>query len=117
MVKIAMVDEDFAEEEKKVIKRIGKEYGATDKEIEDILNSPPTTDSLAPMTVNDKMEFIMDCMLVILADKVVTNSEDYFAKHIATNLGFKKEVVPFLIENKDVGRDEMKELLLPYLIK
>ena len=83
MVKIAMVDEDFADEEKEVIRRISKEYGATDKEIEDIFNSPPTTDSLAPMTVNDKMEFIMDCMLVILADKVVTNSEDYFAKHIA----------------------------------
>ncbi len=117
MVKIAMVDEDFAEEEKAVIKKISDRYGATDKEIEEIFNSPPTSESLTPMTVNDKMDFMMDCILVILADKVVTSSEDYFAKHIATSLGFKTEVVPFLIQNKDVSREEMKEKMLPYLVR
>ncbi|XOV91971.1 MAG: hypothetical protein ACFHWX_17400 [Bacteroidota bacterium] len=117
MVKIAMVDEDFADEEKAVIRKISKRYGATDHEIEEIFNSPPTTESLTPMTVNDKMDFMMDCILVVLADKVVTSSEDYFAKHIATSLGFKTEVVPFLIENKDASRDEMKESLLPYLVR
>ncbi len=112
-----MVDEDFADEEKAVIKKISKRYGATEKEIEDIFNSPPTTESLTPMTVNDKMDFMMDCILVVLADQVVTSSEDYFAKHIATSLGFKTEVVPFLIEHKDASREEMKESLLPFLVR
>tara|TARA_Y100001972_G_scaffold119404_1_gene160688 strand:- start:5969 stop:6358 length:390 start_codon:yes stop_codon:yes gene_type:complete len=117
MVKIAMVDEDFADEEKAVIKKISKRYGATDQEIEDIFNSPPTTESLTPMTVNDKMDFMMDCILVILADQVVTSSEDYFAKHIATSLGFKTEVVPYLIEHKDASREEMKESMIPFLVR
>ncbi len=117
MVKIAMVDEDFAEEEKEVIKKISERYGATEQEIEEIFNSPPTTESLTPMTVNDKMEFMMDCILVILADKVVTSSEDYFAKHIATSLGFKTEVVPFLIEKNNANREEVKESLLPFLVR
>lgn len=117
MVKIAMVDEDFADEEKAVIKKISDRYGATDEEVEEIFNCPPTTESLAPMTVNDKMDFMMDCILVILADKVVTSSEDYFAKHIATSLGFKTEVVQFLIDNKDVSREDMKEQMLPFLVR
>jgi len=117
MVKIAMVDEDFADEEKAVIKKISKRYGATDEEVEEIFNSPPTTESLTPMTINEKMDFMMDCILVVLADKVVTSSEDYFAKHIATSLGFKTDIVPYLIENKDASREEMKECMLPYLVR
>lgn len=117
MVKIAMVDEDFADEEKAVIKKISKRYGASDQDIEEIFNSPPTSESLTPMTVNDKMDFMMDCILVILADKVVTSSEDYFAKHIASSIGFKPEIVQYLIEHKDASREEMKESMLPFLVR
>lgn len=115
LVKIAMVDEEFAEEEKAVIAKISKKYGASEQELEELFNSPPINQSLAPMKVIEKMDFMMDCILVVLADHVVTNSEQSFSRQIASNLGFKEEVVPFLIDHKDVSRQEMYDLMLPYL--
>ncbi|WP_258103818.1 hypothetical protein [Marinoscillum sp. MHG1-6] len=116
LVNIAMVDEEFADSERAAIMKIGRNYGASDEEIHSIFNSHDFQDSLAPMTVIDKMEFIMDCMLVILADNVVTKAEEAFALGMAKKLGFRKETIGFLIENKDIGRSEMKELLIPYMV-
>lgn len=116
LVKIAMVDEEFAEQEKNVIQKISQKYGASDAELQEIFNSPSLSYSLAPMTIMDKMDFMMDCMLVILADDIVTSSEEYFARQIAQTLGFNPEVVPFLTKNKGINRAKMKELMLPYLI-
>ncbi|MEQ8583618.1 MAG: hypothetical protein RIC30_18855 [Marinoscillum sp.] len=117
LVKIAMVDEDFADAEKEVIRKISQKYGATEEELAEIFNSPATAESLAPMTLIDKMDFMMDCILVVIADDMVTSSEEYFARQMATRLGFNQDVVAFLIKNKDVSREEMRELMLPYLVK
>lgn len=116
LVKIAMVDEDFSEEEKAVITRIGHKYGASAEELEEIYQSPPINESLAPLSVVEKMDFMMDCILVVLADSVFTSSEEYFARQMASRLGFRQEVVGYLISNKEVEREKMRELMLPYLI-
>ncbi|MFY0600217.1 MAG: hypothetical protein JXR03_11140 [Cyclobacteriaceae bacterium] len=114
LIKIATVDEEFADSEKNVIEKIAKRYGASADEIDQLFESYDFSESLAPMLVVDKMDFMMDCMLVILADNVVTISEESFALTMATKLGFKHEVIPFLIKNKDTSREEMKDLLISY---
>ena len=111
-----MVDDDFAEEEMKTIYKISKSYGAEDQEIQEIFDSPPINESLAPMSLTDKMNFMMDCMLVVLADHVVTNSERSFAQQMALKMGFRDEVVPFLIETKSIDRTKMYDMLIPYLV-
>lgn len=115
LVKIAMVDEEFADAEMSVIRRLSTKYGASDAELQEIIASPPSSDSLAPMTVADKMDFMMDCMLVILADDMVTSSEQYFARQMATKLGFNHEVIDFLMKHKETSREEMSELLTAFL--
>lgn len=117
LVQIAKVDEEFADSERATIERIGKKYGATSTELEDIFNSASITESLAPMTVTEKMDFMMDCILVVIADSVVTTSEEYFARQMAEKLGFNQDVVAFLIKNKDASREEMKELMISYLVR
>lgn len=117
LVKIALVDEEFAEAEKAVIQKIGDRYGATAEEMEELFNSPSISEGLAPMTIMDKMDFMMDCMLVVLADDVITSSEEYFARQVASKLGFNQQVVPFLAKNKEISRSKMKEMMLPYLVK
>lgn len=116
LVKIAMVDEEFADEEKAVIEKISKRYGAEAEELEEIFSAPPINESLAPMTVTDKINFMMDCILVILADNVVTNSEEYFARQMAANLGFNPDIVRFLIDHKNEDRSDLTEDMLSYLI-
>ncbi len=114
LVKIAQVDEDFADSEKAVIRRIANNYGATESEINEIMSSNDINEALPPMSDMDKMDFMMDCMLVILADEIVTDSEESFANTMASKLGLGHDVVPFLIKNKDASREEMKELMLPF---
>lgn len=115
LVKIAVVDEDFAEQEKDVIRKISEKYGATEKELQEIFDSPDYSEGLAPMSVVDKMDFMMDCMLVVLADEMVTSSEEYFARQMASKLGFDQGVVAFLVSHKDSSRDEMREQMLPFM--
>ncbi|MFY0606257.1 MAG: hypothetical protein JXR10_06050 [Cyclobacteriaceae bacterium] len=115
LVQIAMVDDDFAESEAATIRRIGANYGATEEELDELFANPDITESLNPMSVMDKMDFMMDCIVVILADDVVTKSEEYFALQMAHKLAFAPEVVPYLIANKDVSREDMRELMLGYL--
>ncbi len=40
LVKIAMVDEEFADKEKDTIRKISQSYGATDSELEEMFLSP-----------------------------------------------------------------------------
>ncbi|MFT4833398.1 MAG: hypothetical protein ACI83W_001692 [Marinoscillum sp.] len=115
LVQIAKVDEDFAEQEKLAIRKIGERYGATQADMDELFSNSDIAESLNPMSVMDKMDFMMDCILVIVADDVVTNSEEYFAYQMASNLAFAPEVVPYLIANKDVSREEMRELMMGYL--
>lgn len=117
LVNIAMVDEDFADSERAAIEKIGRNYGATDEELDSIFNTTDFNDSLAPLGVTEKMDFMMDCMLVVLADNVVSRAEEAFALTMAKKLGFKKETIPFLIESKDIDRAQMKDLLLPYMVQ
>jgi uncharacterized tellurite resistance protein B-like protein len=116
LVNIAMVDEQFADLEKEAIRKISSSYGATDEEMEQVFSSPRINESLAPMSVTDKMDFMMDCMLVILADNLVTTSEEAFAIMVAKKLGFKMEIIQFLIDNKDADRTEIKNRMLAYLV-
>jgi uncharacterized tellurite resistance protein B-like protein len=116
LVNIAMVDEQFADLEKEAIRKISRSYGATDEEMEQVFSSPRINESLAPMSVTDKMDFMMDCMLVILADNLVTTSEEAFAIMVAKKLGFKMEIIQFLIDNKDADRTEIKNRMLAYLV-
>lgn len=115
LISIAMVDEDFPEEERKVIDKIAEKYGATPADMAELYKTQPEAENLAPMSETEKMNFIMDCMLVVLADEIVTVSERAFALQMASRLGFKDEVVPFLIAHKEVSREEMFDLLKPFM--
>ncbi|MFT6866408.1 MAG: hypothetical protein ACJA08_001239 [Cyclobacteriaceae bacterium] len=114
LVKIAEVDEDFADSEKEVIRKIAEKYGASESEFDEIISSNNISEGIPPMSITDKMDFMMDCMLVILADDIVTHSEESFANTMASKLGLGHDVVRFLIENKDATREQMKEQMLPY---
>ncbi|MEP0368997.1 MAG: hypothetical protein ABJN36_05795 [Cyclobacteriaceae bacterium] len=116
LVKIAIVDEEFADSEKEVIQKIAAKYGASQQDLDQLYDTEDFNETLAPMGVSEKMDFMMDCMLVILADNVVTDSEESFALTMASKLGFNHDVVPFLIENKDTPREEMNDLLLNYMV-
>ena len=117
LIQLAMSDNVFTDSEKKTIIKIGKEHGGTESEIEKIIAKPNLKESLAPMTLTQKMDFLLDSMMVVLADEKINPAENKFVRQIAKKLGFKDDVVSFLIEYQSMDRKVVKDLMIPYLIQ
>jgi uncharacterized tellurite resistance protein B-like protein len=115
LVQLALADNNFTESEKNAIRRIGLSYDIAEDEIESIISNPEMQESLAPMEVSQKMDFLIDSMAVLLADKEIHESEDRFIRSLASKLGFKDPVITFLMEYHTMERHPLKDMMLKYL--
>lgn len=115
LVQLAGTDDTFDESEKKVIIRIGKEKGAMQSEIEEIITAPNLKEGLAPMDLTQKIDFILDTIAVIIADKKINPEEEKFAYRIVQKLGFREKVIDFLLEYQSMDRKVLKDMMIPYL--
>ncbi|MFY0687276.1 MAG: TerB family tellurite resistance protein [Cyclobacteriaceae bacterium] len=116
LIQLAKSDNYFSDSEKETILRIGKEHGAEKAEVEILFESNEIKESLAPMTLTAKMDFLLDCIVVLMADAHIEEAEEKFAKQTACKLGFKEEVITFLINYQGMDKDTIKDLMVPYLI-
>ncbi len=116
LVQLAKVDNVFTDSEKATILRIGKGYGIEESEIRLLFEDHEISDSLVPMTMFQKSNFLLDMVLVLLADKEIHEKEQSFAIQIAKKLGFKEKIIEFLIEYSSRDRDVLIEMMIPYLI-
>ncbi len=117
LIQLAMADNVFTDSEKETIVKIGRERGAAESEVDTIIEKPNLKESLMPMTLTQKMNFLLDSVMVVLADKKINPAEERFVRQIAKKLGFKEEVVNFLIEYQSMDRKVLKDLMIPYLIQ
>ena len=117
LIQLAKADNVFSEAEKEAIRKIGLENGADKKEIEKMFDSSDISDSLAPMTLYQKSNFLLDMIMVLLADKEIHEKEENFSKVIATKLGFKESVIDFLLEYNSLDRSVLMEMMIPYCIQ
>lgn len=116
LVQLAKADNVFTDAEKAAILKIGLDKGAAKEDIEAMYDSTEILDSLAPMTLFQKSNFLLDMMMVLLADKEIHEMEESFSKKIATKLGFKDSVIDFLLEYNSLDRSVLIEMMIPYLI-
>ena len=117
LIQLAKSDEEFTDLEKKAILKIGKERGGRESEINEIMENPNMNESLAPMTLTQKMDFLLDSISVVIADEKINPAEEKFAQQIAKKLGFRTSVVDFLIEYQSMDRKVLKDMMVPYLIQ
>ena len=115
LVQLAMSDNKFTDSEREIIVRIGKEHGALESEIDKIIANPKLKESIAPMTLIQKMDFLLDNILVVIADEKINPAEDKFVRQIAKKMAFKEEVVSFLIEYQSMDRKVLKDMMIPYI--
>jgi uncharacterized tellurite resistance protein B-like protein len=117
LIQLAKADDIFTEDEQKAIIRIGEKHGANENEIRYLFDDHGIEDSLAPMTMFQKSNFLLDIIMVLMADQEIHEKEEAFAKHIATCLGFQDKVVDFLLSYNNIDRDVAQEMMIPYLIE
>jgi len=73
-----------------------------------LIRNPEPIDTLGALSNDQKFDYLMDCIELIFADQKVFESEVIFTKSIAIKLGFKKNVVDYLVEN--LGKKPATEL-------
>lgn len=99
LIQLADVDRNFSNTERDMIFQIARERNFPTEQVEDLIRSPEPIESLGALSLNTKFDYLMTCMRLVFADQKVFERELVFCKSIAIKLGFRKDVVEFLVEN------------------
>ncbi len=108
LIQLAEADKHFASVEREMIFKIAKDRNFPEEAVSALIRSPEPIDSLGALSQDQKYDYLWACFSLMLADQKVFESELIFCKNIAIKLGFKKNVVDYLVENN--GRLSPEEL-------
>jgi len=109
LIQLAEADKHFASVERDMIFKIARDRNFPDETVNTLIRNPEPIDSLGALSNDQKFEYLWACFSLMLADQKVFESELIFCKNIAIKLGFKKNVVDYLIESeKKLGLEEIK---------
>jgi len=74
-----------------------------------LIRNPEPIGTLGALSPDQKFDYLVECIDLIFADQRVFESELIFSRGIAIKLGFKKNVIDYLIENlKKLAKEEVK---------
>lgn len=93
LIKLAQIDEDFAEKERSMIFMLGKANGLAEKEIEELVSNPEDLPELSRLTDHDKFEILYNVVQLMKIDRQVYLSEIKYCEDLATKLGYDKKVI------------------------
>lgn len=111
LIQLAEADKHFAKAEREMILKIAQDRKFPEEDVNLLIRNPEPIDSLGALSNDQKFDYLMDCIDLIFADQKVFESEVIFTKSIAIKLGFKKNVVDFLVENSGKKpKEELKSL-------
>lgn len=99
LIQLAEADKHFAKAEREMILKIAQDRKFPEEEVNQLIRNPEPIDTLGALSNDQKFSYLIDCIDLIFADQKVFESEIIFTKSIAIKLGFKKNVVDYLVEN------------------
>lgn len=108
LIQLAEADKHFAKAEREIIFRIAKDRNFPEEMVNSLIRSPEPIETLGALSVEQKFEYLMNCIDLMFADHKIFESELIFCKSIAIKLGFKKNVVDYLAER---GQEESRETI------
>jgi uncharacterized tellurite resistance protein B-like protein len=110
LIQLAEADKHFAKVEREMIFRIAHEHNFPADAVSELIRNPEPIDTLGALSQEKKLEYLLTCINLMFADQKVFESELIFCKSIAIKLGFKKNVVDYLIEHINQStREEIKK--------
>lgn len=82
LYQMAICDDNFSKLELKMLYRFAEERGVIAKNLDEVLLSPVDTKNALPQTLEDKIEYLYDLVLMIWADDHVDDNERSALKSI-----------------------------------
>ncbi len=113
LIQLAEADKHFAKVEREMIFRIARDRNFPEAMVTELIRNPEPIETLGALSQEQKFDYLMSSVELVFADHNVFESEIMFCKNIAIKLGFKKNVIDYIIENygKKV-RDDFKPVVL-----
>ncbi len=98
LLKLAMVDENFDDQERQMIGMIAKANGVEKETMDDMINTALRDKSseqvpLPVLSDDEKFEYLYNIVQLMKIDSKVYLSEINFCENMATRLGFNKKVI------------------------
>lgn len=113
LIQLAEADKHFAKIEREMIYKIAKDRKYPEQDVNDLIKNPEPIDSLGALSLDQKFEYLISSIEMVFADQNVFESEIIFCKNIAIKLGFRKNVVDYILENfQKRSREELKLIAL-----
>ena len=109
LIQLAEVDKNFATVEREMILKIARDRNFPEDVVNSLIRNPEPIDTLGALSNEQKFEYLWTCYSLMLVDQKVFESELIFCKGIAIKLGFKKNVVDYLVQNGGkLSQEEIK---------
>jgi CRISPR/Cas system CSM-associated protein Csm5 (group 7 of RAMP superfamily) len=113
LIQLAEADKHFAKIEREMIFKIARERNFPEESVNDLIRNPEPIDSLGALSNDQKFEYLISSIELVFIDQNVFESEIIFCKNIAIKLGFRKNVIDFIMENYGKkSREEFKYIAL-----
>ncbi len=101
LIQLAEADKHFAKSEREMIFKIAKDRQFPEDIVDSLIRNPEPIDSLGALSMDQKFDYLQSCIELIFVDQKIFESELIFGRSIAIKLGFKKNVVDYLVENNN----------------
>ncbi|OPC21839.1 hypothetical protein BAX95_17210 [Elizabethkingia meningoseptica] len=98
LYQMAICDDNFSSLELKMLYRFAEERGITSKNLDEILMNPVDTKNALPHTLEDKVDYLYDLVLMIWADHQVDDNERSALEKYIKLFGFVEENVPAIAD-------------------
>jgi hypothetical protein len=109
LIQLAEADKHFAKIEREMIFKIARDRNFPEDSVNDLIRNPEPIDSLGALSNEQKFEYLMSSIELVFIDQNVFESEIIFCKNIAIKLGFRKNVIDYILEHYGKkSRDEFK---------
>ncbi len=113
LIQLAEADKHFAQAERNMILRIAKDRNFPEASVAELIRNPQPIETLGALSNDQKFDYIFACIDLIFVDHKIFESELIFVKSIAIKLGFKKNVVEYLIDHYEkIPLSELKSGVL-----
>lgn len=101
LIQLAVADKHFASEEREMILRICRQKNFPDEEVRQMIQNPEPIGSLGALSNNQKLNYLLGCIKLVIVDHKIFESELNFCKGIALKMGLKVSVVDYILKHHD----------------
>ena len=113
LIQVCRIDGKIDPSEMEMLHREGRKFGLTDPEIDKLIEAESNNYYHSPYSLEEKFEQLYNVAVMILADNVVTEGEKKAIRRIATEAGFKDDIIEFLrvLLLEGIQNNESEEVL------